>query len=229
MKRLLFNLTLNTRDIGGYIGKDNKPLKYGRFIRSDALRYIDDKDKDYLLNNNVLTQIDLRTEGVIYKIPSALEKDSRFNYLNIPLKEGSLKSLEAHPDIPTLYMKMVGNTEAFYKIFKTLINTKGGIIINCTAGKDRTGIVIYMLLSLFGVKLVDIKKDYLYSQTCIEEMLPKIRKVQPDFPEFLGYAKEEYFDTFVELFTKKYQSVENYLLGIGIKQEELDSLIESMS
>ena len=228
MERLKLHLTLNTRDLGGYIGVNNLSIKNYKIIRSDALRYITEEDKLFLLKNNIKNQIDLRTEEICSKYPSALEDDSRFNYFNIPLKEGSLKSLEECPDIPSLYMRMISNFEAFKTIFKKIASIKEGLIINCTAGKDRTGIVIYMLLTLCGVKLEDIRNDYLFSQHCISEMLPIVRQEKPDFPEFLGYAKEEYFDKFLDLFLNKYNNLEDYLLLTGVTREEINTIRQNL-
>lgn len=228
MEKLFFNLTLNTRDLGGYLGNNNRTTRYHHLVRSDALRYIDEKDKEYLLKNKITTQIDLRTEEIANKYPSMLKDDNRFSYHLIPIEEGSLKSLEDCNSIPLLYMKMIHNKKAFYNIFKTISSIKDGFIINCTAGKDRTGIVSYMLLTLAGVDKEEIKKDYLLSNACIEENLPKVREAKPNFPSFLGFAKEEYLDGFLLEFYKEYKSVEDYLLSLGITNEEINIIKERM-
>jgi len=222
-----FNLTLNTRDLGGYIGE--KEIKYCRIIRSDALRYIDEKDKEFLISNNVLTQIDLRTEEITKRYPSRLEDDGRFDYKVISLHEGSLRSLsESNDDIPALYMRMINNTKTIYQILKTIADCKTNIILNCTAGKDRTGIICFFVLSICGVDINSIKEDYITSSTLIEKNLPKVREAVPTFPSFLGYSKEEYFDGFIEKFIKEYHSVDEYLSFIGITDEDKKHIKERM-
>ena len=59
-------------------------------------------------------------------------------------------------------------------------------------------------------------------------MLPIVRQEKPDFPEFLGYAKEEYFDTFLDLFLNKYNSVEDYLLLTGVTREEINTIRQNL-
>ena len=81
MERLFLKLTLNSRDIGGVKTPSGK-LKHRVVIRSDALRFLDEEDKKFLLDNNINTQIDLRTESVCQRIPSSLVNDQRFNYYN---------------------------------------------------------------------------------------------------------------------------------------------------
>ena len=51
MERILFNLTLNSRDIGGVKSPLGK-IKHRVVIRTDALRYLSEEDKLFLLSNN---------------------------------------------------------------------------------------------------------------------------------------------------------------------------------
>ena len=223
MKEVLFNLTLNSRDIGGY-SSNLGTIKHNVVIRSDALKFLTEENKSFLIKNYILTQIDLRTENVVRRFPSSLEDDNRFSYNNYPLIEGSMKSLEENDSVSSLYSRMVENKEVFYNVFKTFINSKGGVIINCTAGKDRTGMVIYMMLSLCGIDFETILEDYTLSDKYIEYRLPLVRKEIEDFPKFLGDAKKEYLIEFHKNFINKYQSVENYLLNVGLTLEEINMI-----
>ena len=54
MRQYHFNLMMNARDIGGYVTKENKEVKYLRFIRSDAIREISEEDKLFLLSKIAL-------------------------------------------------------------------------------------------------------------------------------------------------------------------------------
>lgn len=227
MERLFLKLTLNSRDIGGVKTPSGK-LKHRVVIRSDALRFLDEEDKKFLLDNNINTQIDLRTERVCQRIPSSLVNDQRFNYYNFPLVEGSLKTLEENDSIASLYLRMIENKVVFKNVFKTFISTNGGVIINCTAGKDRTGIVIYLMLSLLNVPFKDILKDYVDSDKYIKEMLPIVREQVKDFPKFLGDAKEEYLIEFHKEFTRKYQNVVNYLLSVDLSLNEIEQIKEKL-
>ena len=83
MKEVLFNLTLNSRDIGGY-SSNLGTIKHNVVIRSDALKFLTEENKSFLIKNYILTQIDLRTENVVRRFPSSLEDDNRFSYNNYP-------------------------------------------------------------------------------------------------------------------------------------------------
>ena len=98
------------------------------------------------------------------------------------------------------------------------------IIFNCTAGKDRTGILSCLLLLLAGVDKEEIIKDYLYSEECIYSNIDKVREYQPSFPKDLGHVKRKYIEDFLVLFEEKYHNVESYLLYIGLTKEQIDSI-----
>ena len=87
MKRYNFNLTMNTRDLGGYKTSSGKRTSFLKFIRSDALRYLNEDDLLFLKNNNFTTSIDLRTENVVNRFPSILSCDKDFYYYNFENNE----------------------------------------------------------------------------------------------------------------------------------------------
>ena len=223
MKRYNFNLTMNSRDLGGYKTYLGKKTSFLKFIRSDALRYLNEEDLIFLINNNFTTSIDLRTENVVKRFPSIFENDNRFEYYNYPLIEGSGIPL-TDENASKLYLQMVGNFSTYKDIFLTIYNAKGNIIFNCTAGKDRTGILSCLLLLLAGVTKEEIIKDYLYSEECIYSNIDKLREFQPTFPKDLGHVKRKYMEDFLVLFEEKYQNVESYLLSIGLNKEQIDSV-----
>lgn len=223
MKKYDFELTMNTRDLGGYKTLDNQETKYFRFIRSDALTYITEEEKDFLIEHNITLSIDLRTEYVINKIPSPFFKDPRFEYHSFPLQEGSGIPL-TDQNASSLYMGMVKNYDTFRKIFTLIASTDKNIIFNCTAGKDRTGILSFLLLGLVNVSEKDILDDYEISSENIYSSIRKIIKHNPSFPKNLGYSKRIYLQDFLEMFKKKYGDVENYLRVIGLEQKQIDKI-----
>ena len=223
MKQYLFDLTLNTRDLGGYPTKDGHLVVYNRFIRSGALDMLGEEGKEFLLNQGVRTQIDLRTDDVIKTYPSTLQFDERFKFYHYQLIEGSGIPL-TDENASKLYLQMVGNHETFKNIFTTICNTEGGIIYNCTAGKDRTGMLSALLLLLAGVSEEDVIEDYVASNECIYSRIHLKLERSTSFPHSLGYCKREYIVDFLKLFKEKYSDVNNYLLTIGLTKEQIETI-----
>lgn len=223
MKIYNLNLTMNTRDLGGYKTLDGKEVVYNRFIRSDALRYITEEDKLFLIHNKFTTSIDMRTEYVISRYPSLLKDDPRFEYYNIPLVEGSGIPL-TDENASNLYIRMVNNKEKFYRIFRIIIDAKSNVIFNCTAGKDRTGVIACLLLLLANVSREDILDDYEISSELIYKNIGKIRKLYPKFPENLGYSKRFYLEEFLDEFFKQFNTIEQYFMFLGFSEDEITNL-----
>jgi protein-tyrosine phosphatase len=206
---------MNTRDIGGILNEDGKMLKDKVFIRSDGLRFLSESDKLFLLYHNIHTQIDLRTPSVIKKYPSCLQEDRRFDYYSFSLTEGSMESLK-DIEIPVLYMKMIKNYQTFHDIFKIIALCDGGVIYSCTAGKDRTGILTFLLLSLCQVDDEIIINDYKVSEIYIDEMSKKFISLGLDFLPYYGDSKEENIRKFIKLFYQEYHDVWEYFHEIGL-------------
>ena len=223
MKRYFFNLTMNTRDLGGYDTKYHVKTKPLRFIRSDALNYINEEDKLFLIENNITLSIDLRTEYVTSRHPSKLSDDNRFKYYNFPFIEGSQITL-TRENVSDLYLRMASNHDNFYRIFTLISESKENVIINCTAGKDRTGVLVCFLLLLAGVSEEDIVKDYEVSEIFIEEKINEVRAFDPSFPLSMGESKKEAMEGFLKLFFEKYRSIEDYLFTIGLTNEQIEKV-----
>ncbi|MGM9857715.1 MAG: tyrosine-protein phosphatase [Bacilli bacterium] len=223
MKFLDFENMLNMRDCGGFETSDGYVIKYDTLIRSDAIKELKDCELQYLLDRNITTQIDLRTETVIENFPSFLKNNDKFHYYSFPIVEGSQITLSGNKT-SDLYLKMVENKKNFKSIFKAIINADGGVIINCTAGKDRTGVVIALLFELLGVNEISIIDDYKVSASYIDSRIPNYRKSHPEFPISLGVSNEEDIKSFLESFHNKYESARNYLLLAGLTKNDIERL-----
>jgi len=228
MKIINFRRTMNTRDLGGYKTKDGHLLKSLAFVRSDALNHLSREELDFLFNNGITTSIDLRTPRVVDKYRSSLRDDNRFNYVTIPIVEGSDVPLDEEK-VPELYLQMLGHHETFKTILETMAAAPGGVIYNCSAGKDRTGMVTFILLELAGVPRQVIADDYTLSSTLIEQKIDAIRKIDPSFPQFLGYSKSAYIERLFALFDERYGSIEGYLDAIGLSHADREKLRDKLN
>ena len=223
MKIIEFAQSINTRDMVGYKAIDGKTIKPFRFIRSDALNHLSEDEKDYLFSNGVSTSIDLRTPRIANKYPSSLKDDTRFAYANIPLYEGSDIPLDEEK-VPELYMAMLANFGTFKAIFDTMASADKGVVYNCSAGKDRTGMVSFLLLEFAKVPRNVIADDYALSSILKDQKIERVRLINPDFPSFSGESKREYIERLFVLFDKTYGSIEHYFDLIGFDRKSQAAL-----
>lgn len=218
MKRLFINELSNMRDLGGYTTLNGTTTKYNRFIRSE-MPQIGNDSINILLNNGITTIIDLRSSKELERKRNPLN-NGKFDYYNIDIVGEKAPSKEE--DIALGYIKITEDFDNIKKIFKIIANAKGGVLYNCTAGKDRTGIISMLILLLGGVADDDVIADYEVSYTFLRNKIRKIHLDNPDLPYFLGGSKLEYMEDTLKMFYDKYNSVEEYMKKIGISDEEMN-------
>ncbi|WP_242838266.1 tyrosine-protein phosphatase [Butyrivibrio proteoclasticus] len=215
----LLETTLNTRDLGGYrIDGTENYTKYGRLIRSDVASYPSEKDIEFLKNTGITTIIDTRSVDEKEKKPHGLAKVEGFEYYDIPIPEGSgvPDSVEAVPDS---YIQ-IAHSENISKVFKTIANAEGGVMFNCSAGKDRTGVNSALILWLCGVRKSDIVYDYMRTKKNNKERFELIHQNFPELDMNIVIPNENNMISFMKMIEESYDTVENYFSAIGISRDE---------
>ncbi len=114
--------------------------------------------------------------------------------------------------------------EALRAIFSYLCSTDSPepLLINCTAGKDRTGIVIMVLMLLAGASAEDVAKEYHRSEeglgpdwktTTIERMImdPSFAGQDRRAVERLVGAREEVMMDVIAMIEKEWGGIEGFV------------------
>ncbi len=220
MKRYNFTGTFNTRDLGGYPIIGTHYTKYNSVIRSDALNNLSEKDIKLLLDLKITTIIDLRNPKMAELSPNCLTKNSLFDCYNFKMSVSS-EVPKTEDEFVQSYIDMASNKESMSKIMKTIANAHNGVLFHCQEGKDRTGIVSAILLSLVGVPKQDILADYHVSSAYFIDYINIVLEKFKDVSEFLLYTKAEYMDKFLKLFNEKFYSVEEYMKFLDLTNAEI--------
>lgn len=152
-----------------------------RYIRSDAITNLEDGEIQWLIENNILTAVDLRTEREAEKNPCCLERHDEFTYINIPVSYGDEMPLTPEM-VPSYLLKLVDGVMG--NIISTIENSKTNVIYFCRQGKDRTGVVSALLLLRQGIIHDDIISDYLLSADNLAE------SIEQDCRDYPGLEKE---------------------------------------
>ena len=147
----LLETTQNTRDLGGYETCYGRKTKSFSVLRSDRQGYASDRDKKFLVNHDITTVIDMRTEEDVKKKPSSLTNVKGMTYYNFPVYEGS-KVPNSVEEVPFSFLK-IAEEPNMKAIFECIANAPQGVIFNCSAGKDRSGVVSAILLLFAGAKM----------------------------------------------------------------------------
>ena len=163
--------TKNIRDLGG-IAADGKHIKYGMLLRSGHLNAISDRDITKLQQYGLRTVIDLRIDEEKLEKPNAVMAGVK--YYEMPVFDDSLpgmsheskQNLDGIPDMRELYAYVmnsgcIGNLAAIVQRIVRAGEEEHAVLYHCTEGKDRTGMVTALLLTVLGVSREDIVSDYL--------------------------------------------------------------------
>jgi protein-tyrosine phosphatase len=168
----------NTRDLGGLPRASGGVTRMGVVVRSDNLASLTSAGRRAMTDYGIATVIDLRAEselkgspgppfsdfqssGPIASPPSEPESNSPA-YVNLPLVDDEIAFvLNEAPTMPDRYMVIIDRRQAALgRIFNAIAGAGGPVLFHCFAGKDRTGLVAAMMLSLAGVEPEAIGDDY---------------------------------------------------------------------
>jgi len=170
-----FKSVLNFRDLGGIVSDGDKKIKNGMIFRSANLDLISKVDLKRFEGLNIKTIIDLRapTEWKkrknsfnntdILSLPLDFQRATRERIKPFLYKRNSEAALS---DISnSLYLEILDAAlPMFNKVMEVLLSpNRSPILIHCHVGKDRTGIIIALILLVLGVKRELIIGDYMRS------------------------------------------------------------------
>lgn len=159
----------NFRDLGGYATEDGKEVKRGLLFRSGVMTSLSERDEHYLDSFGFKTVVDLRSTEELELYPNNWVKGSDINYVTTPysivtLMAGSARSEGQHPSMGEVYQKINKLIEPQLKsYFDELVKGQAPLVVNCSAGQDRTGVASALLLSALGVPRHVVVEDYLLS------------------------------------------------------------------
>ena len=155
----------NFRDVGGYRSSDNKTVRQGLLFRSGSMVSLTSDDENYLNQRNFKTVVDLRSQEEIELYPNPWVKhNSAINYINLPYSFMDMKIDTSGNPMEGLYTSFPTQYQPQMKqYFQELLASNTPIVVNCSAGQDRTGFAIALLLSALDVPRDIIIQDYLLS------------------------------------------------------------------
>jgi protein-tyrosine phosphatase len=167
----------NTRDLGGLPLRANRGgavTSYGHIYRSGRLDDLDAEGWKHLVGRGVATLIDLRNGSEVREAPlrpTSLRVSSR--PVEDELDEAFMAQWRGRLGNPGYYQAAVERwPQLFQATFEAIADAHdGGIVIHCSAGRDRTGLVVSLLLDAAGVEREAILDDYEWSVRATNDRL----------------------------------------------------------
>lgn len=216
----------NFRDVGGLGG-----VRRGVLYRTDALCNLTEKGREAYAALGIHTVIDLRRQPELDSQGRA--PDWAFEvWHNVPLRERPGPAYDC-PDMASLpgyisdvYLNMTETAaEDIARVLTILADpATGPAAIHCAGGRDRTGVVIAVLLAFLGVPEHEIALDYHLSERFTQRWLAwKLAESgsMPELPLNLLYAPEEAMLLLLKRLRDRHGSVAQYLLEAGLAPQAM--------
>ena len=188
-----FEGCFNFRDIGGYRAGDGRAIRWGRYFRAGRQDRMTPGDLTRAARLGIRTQIDLRRPDEVRNSGrgpfGAL--GSRYVGLSV-LPDGSYEQLNR--ETGTLGERYLAYfqyaPEAWRGVFEVLADDASyPVLLHCTAGKDRTGVITALVLSILGVDRAVIEADFGLTNRDVPRHVEFVAR-GPGFPE--GMTREAF-------------------------------------
>lgn len=157
---------VNFRDVGGVSAADGRPVRRRLLFRSDHPAHLDRPTRTWLAGIPLVRVVDLRDDAEVQSTADVFGC-AGFPVVRVPVFQGSAESfIEEGYDLDRLYHHMLeeSGTRLAEAVHAVASAPRGAVLIHCTVGKDRTGLVIALVLGALGVRRYQIVADYARTQ-----------------------------------------------------------------
>ncbi|WP_018350296.1 tyrosine-protein phosphatase [Longispora albida] len=234
-RHIPFGRVYNFRDLGGYTGHEGRTVRWGLLYRSASLAPLaeDGPDRETFAGLGVRTVVDLR-------YPWEVERSGRFPetegvaYHNLsvehrPYQQASMEAtVEPGPFLAGKYMEVASDgVKEIRQVLDLVAEDTGPLVFHCMGGKDRTGLIAALVLSLLGVSEEDIVADFAitgqFAHLAVARFVERTGK-QPSWP-YTGQTPPEVMEIFLAELKAEYGSVREYCAtALGIDDAFVETL-----
>ncbi len=242
-RRLPLQGGYNFRDIGGYVGIDQRKVKQGLLWRSDHMNELTDDDLATIDALNLQVVHDFRLDVEVERQPSRASKTNPVKVIRLVVGDvtGAESSIAMIGEImagrapapaadfwDVNYLEMLENGRHMFVGLFTSLASPGSLpsVYHCTGGKDRTGIASMLLLTMLGVDRETAIDDFLLTNLYrtpfrIATLTPTLiaNGVDPhSMIPILGVCRSA-INVALDTIANTYGGAENYLIGGGLSPE----------
>ncbi|WP_445432666.1 tyrosine-protein phosphatase [Chryseobacterium indoltheticum] len=241
----------NFRMMGNIKNIDGRILKEGKFYRSAHLHQLKNKSIKEFQKLGIKEIIDLRNfkeisqkpdvipQNIDYKNYSAFEDEGdQLDQAKKLVLKGKVIGSDADQRMLDFYKNYsTENPKIIKKIIREILDSESPVLYHCTAGKDRTGIITALILTILKFDKETIENDYLLSNNYRKQLVQKrlrlannlhflYPKMNLNVIEKLSWVEKDYLDASFSEIDNKYGSIDVYIHQVlGITENKRNEYI----
>lgn len=230
-RQLSFERLHNFRDLGGHPAADGRSVRRGLLYRSDSLgKLTSPADLDRLQALGVRTVIDLRYPWEIAAKGRVPDYEGLV-YHNLSIEHRTYDQAEIDPDVdPWRYLadRFAEVTEDGVEEIREALEVIAAAEKPVASGKDRTGLIAALVLTLLGVSEDDVAADFALTELATPHLVAEWHAAHPGrtlrWPGY-GRAPETVIRLALADLTARHGSVEGYATGaLGFSPARISAL-----
>ena len=227
--------TYNFREVTGTTS-DGLSIRPGYLFRSDALSRVGRRGRAHLARLGVRRVIDLRTDFDRRFGGTASLRGIAADRVLLPLHGGSAAEAKLGMTLASVYRTILGQSTQVAAAIRAIAEANGPVVVHCTAGKDRTGLVVALTLIAIGVPEDQVIADYAATEANLageweQRMLRKLRRYNRLGIELTDGLKEVVFSSpesamreTLAWLEAEFGSVPDYLTAAGLTNDDVARL-----
>ena len=247
----------NLRDVGGLPTDDGGEIAPGRLLRSDNLQTLTDADQRRLLDLGLTDVIDLRSSyEAEQEGPGPLAaRDVRIQQFSLfrewepgigedkpdvrpeVLPEEALPWIDLEPEVElddgtasVYFSYLLDRPDSVLAALRAIAAAPGAALVHCAAGKDRTGTIVALALSVAGAQRDAIVADYTASSERVEQIVDRLMQSPTyadnlrDRPMSSHVTRAETMISLLNHIDETFGGVEEMLIKMGWTDEDSERL-----
>lgn len=226
--------THNVRDLGGYALPSGGITTWRAVLRGDGLSRMTADSMRQLVDLGVRTIVDLRGDHELLPEPNPFAGHGVVAYRNIPLFDqlGPIAAFDVPFDMAERYRNALDHCgPRIAEVIRAIAEAPAGaVLFHCTAGKDRTGIIAAMLLTIAGVPEQTVIEDYALTATLALPLLDRLRAAaiergaDPAHMARILASEARTIQSMLDHLDGQHGGIDSYLGRIGIEEQTLGLL-----